>query len=117
MAGRNIMPVVVENVQLHGTRKAIIPATTNINISAAIEIRDLVNYTFTSSTLGVGEEIVLDIYDFSLSEPTWQPYMLNGGRVKLAKDYEQLQLSASSVLVRFIKTATAAPVGLTMSHR
>jgi hypothetical protein len=43
--------------------------------------------------------------------------MLNGGRVKLAKDYEQLQLSASSILVRFIKAATAAPVGLTMSHR
>ena len=111
------MPVIVENVQLQGTRKAIIPATTAIFTSAAIEIRDLVNYTFTSSTLGIGEEIALEIYDFSLSEPTWQPYMMNGGRVKLAKDYEQLQLSASSVLVRFIKTATAAPVGLTMSHR
>jgi len=111
------MPLVVENVQLQGTRKAIIPATTAIFTSAAIEIRDLVNYTFTSSTLGIGEEIFVEIYDFSQAVPVWQPYMLNGGRVKLAKDYEQLQLSASSILVRFVKTVTAAPVGLTLSHR
>jgi hypothetical protein len=67
--------------------------------------------------LQAGEEILVDIYDFSQLVPVWQPYMLNGSRVKLAKDYEQLQLSASSILVRFVKTATAAPVGLTMSHR
>jgi len=111
------MPLIVENVQLHGTRKAIIPATTAIVTSEAVEIRDLVNYTFTSSTLGAGEEILVEIYDFSQLVPVWQPYMLNGGRVKLAKDYEQLQLSASSILVRFVKATTAAPVGLIMSHR
>lgn len=111
------MPVVVENVQLQGTRKAIIPATTAIFTSAAIEIRDLVNYTFTSSTLGAGEEILVEIYDFSQLVPVWQPYMLNGSRVKLAKDYEQLLLSASSILVRFVKGATGNDVGLTLSYR
>lgn len=111
------MPLIVENVQLHGTRKAIIPATTSAVTTDPIEIRDLVNYTFTSTTLQTGEEILVDIYDFSLLVPDWQPYMLNGSAVKLAKDYEQLQLSASSILVRFVKSTTAAPVGLIMSHR
>jgi hypothetical protein len=43
--------------------------------------------------------------------------MLNGSRVKIAKDYEQLQLNASSILVRFVKSITASAVGLTMSNR
>lgn len=109
--------IIVEGVQLHGTRKVIIPATTNAVTSNPIEIRDLVNYTFTSTTLATGEEILVEIYDFSLATPDWQPYMLNGSRVKLAKDYEQLQLSASSILVRFVKGVTASEVGLTQSYR
>lgn len=111
------MPIIVEGVQLQGTRKNIIPATNGAIVSDAIEIRDLVNYTFTSTTLGAGEEIALEIYDFSQVVPVWQPYMLNGGRVKLVQNYEQLQLSASAILVRFVKTVTANAVGLTMSHR
>jgi len=109
--------IIVDGVQLHGTRKVIIPATTSAVTTDPIEIRDLVNYTFTSTTLQTGEEILVDIYDFSLPVPDWQPYMLNGSRVKLAKDYEQLQLSASSILVRFVKSITASAVGLTMSNR
>lgn len=109
--------IIIDGVRLHGTRKVIIPATTSAVTTAPIEIRDLVNYTFTSSTLGIGEEILVEIYDFSLPTPTWQPYMLNGSRVKLAKDYEQLQLNASSILVRFVKGATASDVGLTQSYR
>lgn len=109
--------IIVDGVQLHGTRKVIIPATTSAVTTAPIEIRDLVNYTFTSTTLQAGEEILVEIYDFSQLVPVWQPYMLNGSRVKLAKDYEQLQLNASSILVRFVKGATASDVGLTQSYR
>lgn len=109
--------IIIDGVQLHGTRKVLIEATTSAVTTAPIEIRDLVNYTFTSSTLGTGEEILVEIYDFSLPTPTWQPYMLNGSRVKLAKDYEQLQLSASAIVIRFVKGATSNPVGLTMSYR
>jgi hypothetical protein len=43
--------------------------------------------------------------------------MLNGSRVKLAKDYEQLQITASAIVIRFVKGATSNPVGLTMSYR
>ena len=71
--------------------KCFIEATTSAVTTPLVEIRDLVNYTFTSSTLGTGEEILVEIYDFSLPIPTWQPYMLNGARVRLSKDYEQLK--------------------------
>ena len=73
--------------------------------------------TIAVSTLGTDEEILVEIYDFSLPTPTWQPYMLNGSRVKLAKDYEQLQITASAIVIRFVKGATSNPVGLTMSYR
>ena len=77
-----------------------------------IEIRDIVNYTFTSSTLGTDEEILVEIYDFSLPTPTWQPYVLDGARVRLSKDYEQLQISASAIVIRFVKGATSNPCWL-----
>lgn len=109
--------IIIDGVQLQGTRKVLIDATTNTVTTPLVEIRDLVNYTFTSSTLGTGEEILVEIYDFSLPTPTWQPYMLNGSRVKLAKDYEQLQISASAIVIRFVKGTTTNPVGLTMSYR
>lgn len=111
------MTMIVEGVQLSGTRKIIIPATVNAVPSDPIELRDLVNYTVTSTTLGVGEAITAEIYDFSQTVPVWQPYMYSGVRVKLEKNVEQLQLSGSAILIRFTKTVTASPVGLTLSYR
>ena len=109
--------IIIDGVLLHGTREVLIEATTNAVTTPLVEIRDIVNYTFTSSTLGTDEEILVEIYDFSLPTPTWQPYMLNGSRVKLAKDYEQLQITASAIVIRFVKGATSNPVGLTMSYQ
>lgn len=109
--------IIIDGVLLHGTREVLIEATTSAVTTPLIEIRDIVNYTFTSSTLGTDEEILVEIYDFSLPIPTWQPYMLDGSQVKLAKDYEQLQISASAIVIRFVKGATSNPVGLTMSYR
>lgn len=109
--------IIIDGVRLQGTRKVLIDATTNTVTTPLVEIRDLVNYTFTSSTLGTGEEILVEIYDFSLPTPTWQPYMLDGERVRLSKDYEQLQITASAIVIRFVKGTTTNPVGLTMSYR
>ena len=109
--------IIIDGVLLHGKREVLIEATTSVVTTPLVEIRDIVNYTFTSSTLGTDEEILVEIYDFSLPTPTWQPYMLNGSRVKLAKDYEQLQITASAIVIRFVKGATSNPVGLTMSYR
>jgi len=109
--------IIIDGVLLHGTREVLIEATTSAVTTHLVEIRDIVNYTFTSSTLGTDEEILVEIYDFSLPTPTWQPYMLNGSRVKLAKDYEQLQITASAIVIRFVKGATSNPVGLTMSYQ
>ena len=33
--------------------------------------------------------------------PIWQPYV-DGARVRLSKDYEQLQISASAIVIRFV---------------
>ena len=109
--------IIIDGVLLHGKREVLIEATTSVVTTPLVEIRDIVNYTFTSSTLGTDEEILVEIYDFSLPTPTWQPYMLNGSRVKLAKDYEQLQITASAIVIRFVKGATSNPVGLTMSYQ
>ena len=109
--------IIIDGVLLHGTREVLIEATTSAVTTPLVEIRDIVNYTFTSSTLGTDEEILVEIYDFSLPIPTWQPYMLDGERVRLSKDYEQLQISASAIVIRFVKSATSNPVGLTMSYR
>ena len=109
--------IIIDGVLLHGKREVLIEATTSVVTTPLVEIRYIVNYTFTSSTLGTGEEILVEIYDFSLPTPTWQPYMLNGSRVKLAKDYEQLQITASAIVIRFVKGATSNPVGLTMSYQ
>ena len=109
--------IIIDGVLLHGTREVLIEATTSAVTTPLIEIRDIVNYTFTSSTLGTGEEILVEIYDFSLPTPTWQPYILNGARVRLSKDYEQLQITTSAIVIRFVKSATSNPVGLTMSYQ
>ena len=44
--------IIIDGVQLHGTREVLIEATTGAVTTPLVEIRDLVNYTFTSSTLG-----------------------------------------------------------------
>ena len=58
--------IIIDGVLLHGTREVLIEATTSAVTTHLVEIRDIVNYTFTSSTLGTGEEILVEIYDFSL---------------------------------------------------
>ena len=105
--------IIIDGVQLHGTREVLIEATTSAVTTPLIEIRDLVNYTFTSSTLGTGEEILVEIYDFSLPTPNFGSlYVLDGARVRLSKDYEQLQNKCICYCDSFVKGATISnPVG------
>jgi hypothetical protein len=49
--------IIIDGVLLHGTREVLIEATTSAVTTPLVEIRDIVNYTFTSSTLGTDEEI------------------------------------------------------------
>lgn len=109
------MSLTVDSVTLNDNLRVVIAAKTAAETTAPIALRDLVNYTLTCSTLGVDEEVLGEIYDASIED--WQPWMVDGDRVKFAQDYEQITISNVSCFVRFIKPITANPVGLTMSHR
>lgn len=108
------MSQVIENVTVYEKHAVVIEPKTAAETTDLIELRNHINYSYSCSTLGVGEEIPVEIYDVSKS--AWQPYMIDGDRVKLAKDYEQLHFRQVSALIRFIKPITVATVGLVVSH-
>lgn len=108
------MSVTIEGVVVWEKYSVLIEAKTAAETTALIALRNYINYTFTSSTLGAGEEILVEIYD--VSRTAWQPYMVSGSRVKLDQNYEQLQLKDVSALIRFVKPITAELVGLVVSH-
>lgn len=104
----------IEGVPVYEEYTVLIEAKTTAETTALIELRNYINYTFTASTLGAGEEITVDVYDHAKS--AWQPMMVDGFRVKLSFGYEQLQISDTTAVIRFNKSATASAVGLVMSH-
>jgi len=108
------MSQVIENITVYEKHAVVIEAQTAAVTTDLIELRNHINYSYSCSTLGVGEEILVEIYDVSKS--AWQPYMVDGDRVKLAKDYEQLHFRQVSALIRFIKPLTAQDVGLAVAH-
>lgn len=108
------MATKIEGVQIFDNHQVIIEATTNPVTTGLIEIRPFVKYTLLSSTLGAGEEVLGEIFD--VSRNVWQPWYYAGNRVKLAQNQEQFFFSDTSSLVRFLKSATANPAGLVLSH-
>jgi len=92
----------------------VIDAKTAAETTALIELRNYINYSFSCTALGSGEEILVEIYDVSKS--AWQPYMVDGDRVKMAQGYEQLLFRQVSAVIRFVKSVTVATVGLVISH-
>ena len=48
--------IIIDGVLLHGTREVLYWGDNQCRNYPLIEIRDIVNYTFTSSTLGTGEK-------------------------------------------------------------
>lgn len=104
----------VEGVQIFDNHQVIIEATTNQVTTGLIELRPFVKYTLLSSTLGVDEEVLGEIFD--VSRNVWQPWFYQGNRVRLAQNQEQFFFSDTSSLVRFLKSATANPAGLVLSH-
>lgn len=108
------MSETIESVKVYEKHAVVIEAKTAAETTPLIELRNHINYTYSCSTLGSGEEILVEIYDVSKS--AWKPYMVGGERVKLAQNYEQLYFSQVSALIRFIKPITVASVGLVVSH-
>jgi len=88
--------------------KAEAETTIGMNLKAGAK------YTLLSSTLGVNEKIVGEVYDPSRS--VWQPWYHQGYEVKLTQNNEQWFLDGVSSFVRFIKSSTSQPVGLTLLY-
>ena len=108
------MSQTILGVKVYEKYAVLIEAKTAAETTLLIELRNYINYTFSCSVLGVGEEILAEIYD--VSKTAWQPYMIGGSRVKLAQNYEQIQITNTTSLIRFVKAATVAGVGLVISH-
>jgi hypothetical protein len=104
----------VEGVRVYEKYTVLIAAKTAAETTKLLELRNHINYTFTCSTLGASEEILGEIYDITRS--VWQPWMVEGNRVKLMKDYEQIHITQTTALVRFIKPVTAQDVGFFVAH-
>ncbi len=108
------MKQTIAGIPVYEKYSVLIAAKTAAETTAPLELRTLVNYTLSCSTLGTGEEILGEVYDVANS--AWKPWMINGVRVKFAKDYEQLGISQTSAIVRFVKGLTATAVGLVVSR-
>lgn len=106
--------IYVENIYVSFNNKIVLPADTAAIVSTPFEVRDTTSYTLTCSTLGVGEEIVFEIYDFSTG--LWQNLYVDGAVVKFSQQHEQICVKDSSMLLRLSKTITATDVGVTMSY-
>jgi hypothetical protein len=104
----------IEGTTVYEHYGVLIAAKLEAETTDLIELRNHINYSFSCSTLGTGEEILVEIYDVTKNE--WQPYFIGGSRVKLAQNYQQLHFEKVSALIRFVKPVTVAPVGLFVSH-
>jgi hypothetical protein len=106
--------LIVDNVSLNDDVIIMIVAKTGAETTPPFPLRANTKYTLLSSTLGAGENILGEIYDPSRS--VWQAWYYQGNRVKLAQNEELFFFEGVSSMVRFVKTTTASPVGLTFLY-
>lgn len=92
----------------------LIASKTDTETSNPVTIYAHTQYTLLSSTLGAGEEILGEIYD--PTKTAWQPWYFAGNHIKLAQNQEQFFFDGVSAIVRFVKPATTAQVGLTLFY-
>jgi hypothetical protein len=92
----------------------LIASKTDTETSNPVTIHAHTQYTLLCSTLGSGEEILGEIYD--PTKTAWQPWYFAGNRIKLAQNQEQFFFDGVSAIVRFVKPATTAQVGLTLFY-
>lgn len=93
----------------------LIEATVDPITSEPYELVTDKDYTIVTSTLGTGEEVIINIYDYS--KDTFQPLKVNGDQVKMIKDFELLTFSGVSCIIQLVKSATVSPVGVTIVTR
>lgn len=94
----------------------MIEPTTDAIVSAPIEVRSGQIHTLvcTNITGGAEEYIKLEIYDTTTE--TWQDFYKYGEVLKMTAGSTIAVLRDLSALIRFNKTETASPVGLSINR-
>lgn len=93
----------------------LIEATVDAFTSEPFELLSERDYTVISTSLGVGEEVDIQIYDYTTD--TFQSLKVGGDDVFLTKDYELVTFSRVSCILKFVKTITINPVGISVVSR
>ena len=100
----------VHNVAIAPTTAA---ATSNVfELRASGSMQNPVNYSLISSPLGAGEEVAVEIWNEA--DNGFQPFNRDGAAVKLTQNNDWLPFDSLSLRVRFVKTVTALPVGVSL---
>ena len=107
-------------ISLNNTHLVAIAPTVDAATSEAFELRasgsmqNPVNYSVISSPLGATEEVSVEVWNEA--DQAFQPFNRDGAPVKLTQDNDWLAFDSLSLRVRFVKTVTANPVGVSLVH-
>lgn len=102
------------SITTRNTYNVFLEPTIAAVVTDEYELRPFKKYTINSSALSGSEEITVEILDQSTSE--WQELKIGGDTVKLAHKYEMLLFSDIGMIIRFNKSSTASPVGITITY-
>lgn len=105
-------------ISANNTHIVAITPTVDVATSEPFELRasgsmqNPVNYSLISSPLGAGEEVAVEVWNEA--DQAFQPLNRDGAPVKLTQDNDWLTFDSVSLRVRFVKTATANAVGVSL---
>lgn len=109
------MGISANNVHLVAIAATLAAATSEaFEIRASGSMQNPVNYSVISSPLGAGEKVSVEVWNEA--SQAFQPFNREGAPVELTEDNDWLPLDSLSLRVRFVKTVTAAPVGVALVH-
>ncbi|HQZ59761.1 MAG TPA: hypothetical protein PLQ39_08735 [Acinetobacter sp.] len=105
-------------ISANNTHLVAIAPTTAIATSEPFDLRasgsmqNPINYSVISSPLGAAEEVAVEVWNEA--DQAFQSLNKDGAPLKLTQDNDWLTFDSVSLRVRFVKTASALPVGVAL---
>lgn len=90
----------------------VLEPTVNASVSEPYELRAGALYTLVATKMTNGT-IAIEVFDTTTKE--WQAAYQKGSPMELKPDREIVTLSEGSMIIRFNKSVTAVPVGLSIN--
>lgn len=103
------------NIKQRNNANIVIEATTSAFESEPVELVSERDYTVISTTLDIGEQVDVFIYDYATD--TFQPLKVGGDIVIMTKNYDVLTFSNVSCVLKFVKSATTVASGVSLVSR